>query len=73
MLDFEINKLYESFKLCNHRDGNHCRGCNYKNYPDCKMKLAEDVINLIDHLAEKCGIEFIPSDLITDKLISYWR
>lgn len=73
MLDFEINKIYESFKLCNHKSGNHCKHCAYKNYPDCKMKLAEDAIKLIDYLAEKCSIEFLPSNLQTDILNSYWR
>ena len=72
-MDFDANKLYESFKLCNHKSGNHCKGCSYKNYPDCKMKLAEDMIKLVDYLAEKCSIEFLPSNLQTDILNSYWR
>lgn len=72
-MDFDANKTYESFKLCNHKSGNHCKFCAYKNYPDCKMKLAEDIITFIDNLAEKCSIEFLPSNLQTDILNSYWR
>ena len=73
MFDVDMNKMYESFKLCNHKSGNHCKLCAYRNYPDCKMKLAEDIITFIDNLAEKCCIEFLPSNLQTDILNSYWR